>query len=104
MTPPVFVGVPTVVGSFPHADAGRLVGALFAQLPEVPAWPQLPTRDWRESMYVQYSEGLPGVVVDGETQRIFFRADDRFQEHLEQFYQAIVEEDVERFTISREYA
>jgi len=31
---------------------------------EMPAWPQLPVRNWLESMYVQYSERLPGAVVD----------------------------------------
>jgi methionine synthase II (cobalamin-independent) len=99
-----FGGAATVVGSFPHTDAPRLVDSLIARLPDVPAWPQLPVRDWRESMYVQYSEGLPGAVIDDQTQRIFFRMDERFEQELERFYQAIVEEDVERFAISGDYA
>jgi hypothetical protein len=100
----VFGAAATIVGSFPHTDADRLVDQLIARLPEVPAWPQLPARDWRESMYVQYSEHLPGVVIDDQAQRIFFRVDDGFEAQLERFYQALVDEDVEHFAISREYA
>ncbi len=70
----------------------------------MPAWPQLPARDWRESMYVQYSEGLPGAVIDQETQRLYFRTDDHFPEQQERFYQALIEENVDHFKISRDYA
>ena len=101
---PQFSGVPTVVGSFPHLDAQALVEAILHRLPDMPAWPQLPARDFRESMYVQYSEGLPGAVIDGEKERLFFRVDDAFHEALEGFYQAVVEADVERFAISRDHA
>jgi hypothetical protein len=104
MTFPVFSGIPTVVGSFPHRDAPELVGALLRRLSVMPAWPQLPARDFRESMYVQYSEGLPGAVIDHEKQRLFFRMDGTFAEDLEAFYQAVVEADVDRFAITREHA
>ncbi len=104
MTIPSFSGVPTLVGSFPHVDAEALVATILRRLPAMPAWPQLPARDFRESMYVQYAEGLPGAVVDREKERIFFRVDDAFAEALEGFYQAVVEGDVERFAISRDNA
>jgi methionine synthase II (cobalamin-independent) len=55
-------------------------------------------------MYVQYSEGLPGAVVDRAAQTIHFRSDEGLAGELEAFYQALVDEDVERFAISREYA
>ncbi len=104
MTTPSFSGVPTLVGSFPHEDAEALVATILRRLPALPAWPQLPARDFRESMYVQYAEGLPGAIVDSEKERIFFRADDSFAEALEGFYQAVVAEDVDRFAISRDNA
>jgi len=69
-----FCAAATVVGSFPHTDAVRLVDQLIVRLPELPAWPQLPARDWRESMYVQYSEHLPGAVIDDQAQRKTGRA------------------------------
>jgi methionine synthase II (cobalamin-independent) len=55
-------------------------------------------------MYVQYSERLPGAVVDRAAQTIYFRSDEALAGELEAFYQALVDEDVERFAISPEYA
>ncbi len=96
--------MPTLVGSFPHAEPPRLLDQILSRFPEMPAWPQLPARDWRESMYVQYSEGLPGAVIDRQEQRIYFRADDVFHQQQEAFYQALVEDNVEHFGISRDFA
>src|ERR1022692_4322175 len=73
MQRPGFAAIPTVVGSFPHTGARLLTERILARFAEMPAWPQMPVRDWRERMYVQYSEGLPGAVVDGQEQRIYFR-------------------------------
>ena len=101
---PVFAAIPTVVGSFPHTEPRRLLDRIFNLLPDMPAWPQLPVRDWLESMYVQYAEGLPGAVVDRAAQTIYFRSDDALAGELEAFYQALVDEDVERFAISPDYA
>jgi methionine synthase II (cobalamin-independent) len=101
---PAFAAIPTVVGSFPHTEPRRLLDRIFSRFPDMPAWPQMPVRDWRESMYVQYSEGLPGAVVDGAAQTIYFRSDEALAGELEAFYQALVDEDVERFAISPDYA
>lgn len=99
-----FSGVSTLVGSFPHRDAEALVAALLRRFPAMPAWPQLPARDFRESMYAQYSEGLPGAVIDSARKRLFFRTDDAFIGELERFYMAVVDGDVTRFAISRAHA
>jgi methionine synthase II (cobalamin-independent) len=101
---PLPAAAPTLVGSFPHTEPQPLVERIFNRFAELPAWPQMPVRDWLESMYVQYSEGLPGVVVDRQEQRIYFQRDEAYYEQLEQFYQAVVEEDLERFAITPEYA
>ena len=101
---PAFAAAPTLVGSFPHAAPHDLLDRILERFPEIPAWPQLPARDFRESMYVQYSEGLPGAVVDRERQRIYFRTGDALAAGLEEFYQALVDENVERFAISPDYA
>jgi len=100
---PAFAALPTVVGSFPHTEAPRLLtgSSAFSKRCRV-----APTArpDWLESMYVQYSEGLPGAVVDGSAQTIYFRGDEALAGELEAFYQALVDEDVERFAISPRYA
>jgi methionine synthase II (cobalamin-independent) len=104
MQRPGFTAVPTVVGSFPHTDARPLVERILARFTEMPAWPQMPVRDWRESMYLQYSEGLPGAVVDEAEQRIYFRGGDALYARIESFYQALIDDDVERFAITADYA
>jgi methionine synthase II (cobalamin-independent) len=53
---------------------------------------------------VQYSEGLPGAVLDEAGRRIFFRKDQGFDRALERFYQAIIDENTDAFAISREVA
>ena len=104
MQHPRFFAAPSLVGSFPHTIAQPLVDRIFSRFTALPAWPQLPARNWLESMYVQYSEGLPGAVVDHAAGRIHFSAGNGFEDQLETFYQAVVEEDVERFAIGRDYA
>jgi len=104
MQRPRFSAAPSLVGSFPHTDPRPLVDRILSRFTALPAWPQLPVRDWLESMYVQYSEGLPGAVVDRATGRIYFSTGDGFEGQLEAFYQAVVEEDVERFAVGRDYA
>jgi methionine synthase II (cobalamin-independent) len=101
---PAFAAIPTVVGSFPHTEPPRLLDRIFRLFPDMPAWPQMPVRNWLESMYVQYSEHLPGAVVDRAAQTIHFRSDEARAGELEAFYQALVDEDVEHFAISPEYA
>jgi methionine synthase II (cobalamin-independent) len=101
---PRFTATPTTVGSFPHPAAPDLVDDILRRFSQMPAWPQLPARDWRESMYVQYSEGLPGAVLDARTERIWFEKGPTFDAALEQFYGALVEEEVDRFAISPDYA
>jgi hypothetical protein len=99
-----FNATPTFVGSFPHTDVEHVLDRIFQTVPLVPVWPQLPNRDFRESMYVQHTEGFPGSVVDLETKKFYFRTDERFYEELEPFYQAVVEESVDYFAMGRDHA
>ena len=94
----------TTIGSLPHADPGEACSLMLDALPEMPAWPQLPKRSFLENMYAQYSEGLPGIRVDEENGRILFQVDESLEAELERFYQAVIDEELERFAISEEYA
>jgi methionine synthase II (cobalamin-independent) len=92
------------IGSLPYTDAEQAVRVMLDSFPEVAAWPQLPALGFMENMYAQYSEGMPGIRVDPEAKRLWFQADDSLAGELEAFYQAVIEEDLDRFAMSREYA
>ncbi|MBN1575656.1 MAG: hypothetical protein JW913_03840 [Chitinispirillaceae bacterium] len=66
----------TAIGSLPHVSAAEALDVIFSTIPSCPIWPQLPKRDWREQMEIQYSEGLPCVVIDEAKKRMFFDTGD----------------------------
>ncbi|MBC7253694.1 MAG: hypothetical protein H5T72_06980 [Actinobacteria bacterium] len=94
----------TAIGSLPHLDAEEACELTLRYLAEAPAWPQLPRRDFRENMYAQYSEGLPGVVVDVERRKVFCETDRDLLEEMEAVLTAYLEGDLEWAAISEEYA
>jgi methionine synthase II (cobalamin-independent) len=71
-------------------------------LPDIPAWPQLPKRSPKENMSVQFSEGFPGVVMDGDKIRI--KPSPNFDAELEQIYIDCEEGNPSRYGISVECA
>jgi hypothetical protein len=93
----------THVGSVPHLAAEGLTGRL-QRLLDVPAWPQLPRRSFRENMYVQYSPILPAICENAEQEKIYFDSRPDLSDVLEAFYTPIVSEDVEAFALRAEYA
>lgn len=95
-------GLPTAIGSMPQTDPEEACSQVLAHLPEIPAWPQLPKRSFLENMYVQYSEGFPGVVNLGE--RIYVDRSQDLNDALAQLYVAYLEDDVERYALSPDYA
>lgn len=93
----------TAVGSFPHHDGGQLSQKLVSLL-DIPAWPQLPRRDFRESMYVQYSALMPGTVLDAANEKILFDTTGDLSEALELFYTPYLSDDVDAFALPPTYA
>ncbi|MBN1966216.1 MAG: methionine synthase, partial [Anaerolineae bacterium] len=71
---------------------------------DVPAWPQLVRRDWHESMYVQYSAKLPGIVMNEAEQKITFDTTGDLSDALEAFYEPYLADDVDAFALPPEYA
>ena len=94
----------TAIGSLPYTDTGAACRVMLETLPEMPAWPQLPKRSFLENMYVQYSEGLPGITVDEAAERVWFQSDGITPDEMEEFYRSVIDEDLERFAISDRYA
>lgn len=94
----------TGVGSLPHRNPKRASEIVLNNFPEAPFWPQLPRRSFVESMWIQYSEGLPGAVVDEEKEKVYVDIDNEFLEKLAEFYQRTMDGDLSYFAISRRYA
>ena len=56
----------TTIGSLPHTDVALGTHLVFENTPEIPSWVQFPRRVFYENMMVQFTEGMPGLVEDGE--------------------------------------
>ncbi len=94
-------GLATGIGSLPHRNAEDAVNFIFKYLPNIPFWPQLPKRDFREGMIVQYSENFPGLKVTADG--LFFDSSN-IENELEEFYGRIISGDLDYFKISRDFA
>jgi methionine synthase II (cobalamin-independent) len=89
----------TGIGSLPHRnteDACRLILGTV----DIPFWPQLPKRSFREFMIPQYSEGMPFFRTDPEKETFWLERDS--PEELERFYEIWSPDS--RIAISEDYA
>lgn len=93
----------TAVGSMPHTEAQEAWDLVLDRIPAIPNWPQLPNRSFRENMYVQYSEGFPGVVIQGED-KIYVDRGRSLDEGLERLYLAYLQNDLDAYGVSPQYA
>lgn len=94
--------LPTAVGSMPQSDPEAAFKMVLRFLPEIPAWPQLPRRSFKENMYVQFSEGFPGFVLQNDHFNIQGSAS--LDKALENLYQAYLDDKFEDWKISQDYA
>ena len=94
--------LPTIIGSMPHTDPSQACSQIIAHLKDIPAWPQLPKRSFLENMYVQFSQGFPGVVAKEDS--IYVDRSQDLDKPLEKLYAAYLENDVDKYPISPDYA
>jgi len=94
----------TGIGSFPHPDAASACELILNTIPEMPVWPQLSSIDFREQMEIQFSEGMPCVVLDEAKQRMYFDTSGDLTGELEKFYENVMSENIEHFKISLDYS
>ncbi len=80
----------TAIGSMPHTDATKAVDIVLASIPDAPIWPQLPRTGMNEGMEVQYSEGMPRVVIDRVKERMYFDTTGDYSEDLAAFYEQYI--------------
>ncbi len=93
----------TAIGSTPHKEATRAIEQVFLNFEQIPFWPQLPKRSFLESMYVQFSQKLPGVLIDQEKRTIYVNRQ-QAEEQLEECYEHYLSDDSDYFAITPEYA
>jgi methionine synthase II (cobalamin-independent) len=94
--------LPTAIGSMPHTDPEEACSIVTKILSDIPVWPQLPKRSPKENMYIQFSEGFPGVVINGD--KIHIERLANFDTELEQIYIDCEEDNPSKYSISAEYA
>ncbi|MBN1469178.1 MAG: hypothetical protein JW924_10665 [Fusobacteriaceae bacterium] len=97
-------GAITVIGSWPHTDVEKISTLLLKNFKEIPAWPQLPKLGFFENMYVQYSEGLPCIVIDNENEKIYFNTSGDIFTEIQTVYENFLAENYDHFAISEKYA
>ncbi|MCX5665700.1 MAG: methionine synthase [Candidatus Omnitrophica bacterium] len=93
----------TGIGSLPFKDPKAACRTVFDNFKLIPFWPQLNNRSFKEHMYCQFSEGLPGVVID-EKKRSIYIDSQAAASGMERAYQKYLDGDVEYFKISPPYA
>ena len=94
--------LPTAIGSMPHTNPEEACSLVLKYLPDIPAWPQLPNRSSKESMYIQFSEGFPEIVTNGD--KIHIEPSANFETKLGQIYMDWEENDSSKYSVSVEYA
>ncbi len=94
----------SMIGSMPFPDAEKALDVLDRYPLDIPTWPQLPKRSFKEAMVPQYSEGFPGIQVDEENKRFHVERNDELLNSMASFFEAVLSENVDAFAISPEYA
>ena len=94
--------LPTIIGSLPHTDPHQACSLVTRFLKDIPAWPQLPRRSFLENMYVQYSQGFPGIVVEDD--RVYVDTSRDIQAPLQELYAAYLENNADKYPVSADYA
>ena len=93
----------TGVGSLPYLDAEKSV-RMVRDTFDIPFWPQLPKKGFKENMYVQYAQGLPSVVIDEKNRKIYVDTAKDLSEELGRLYEAYLSEDYNELGLTRDFA
>ncbi len=94
----------TAIGSLPHKDPEQACRVVLQNIPNAPIWPQLPAFGLHEQMEIQYSEGIPRVVLDQEKGRMYFDTTGDTSADLAEFYEKFCADDLEAFRISADFS
>ncbi|MEW6171101.1 MAG: methionine synthase [Candidatus Omnitrophota bacterium] len=94
--------ITTGIGSLPYKNSKEALDLILKYLPDLPFWPQLPQRDFKESMVIQYTQGIP--CLETENKEIVFKEERYTPEALTSFYEKVLAGDLEYFKITEDFA
>ncbi|HWQ55766.1 MAG TPA: hypothetical protein VN442_18915 [Bryobacteraceae bacterium] len=94
----------TAIGSLPHADPQEAVRVILGSIPDAPIWPQLPACGLNEQMEVQYSEGIPRVVIDRAKERMYIDTTGDYSMEQAGFYENYLAENLDCFAITQAFS
>ncbi|KPK99933.1 MAG: hypothetical protein AMK75_06135, partial [Planctomycetes bacterium SM23_65] len=94
----------TGIGSVPFTDPQASVRFVLESGIDIPFWPQLPKRDFRELMNPQFAEGLPCFRTDATAKRTWFEIGDDKSDRMTAFYEKVLAGDYAGLELSREAA
>lgn len=78
----------TGIGSMPFTDVEHAIDVSLTRMNEAPIWPQLPKFGLHEQMEIQYSEGMPGAIIDEAKHRMYFDTSKDCSEAFANFYES----------------
>lgn len=93
----------TGIGSLPYLNAEKSVADICSKF-DIPFWPQLPKRGFKENMYVQFAEGLPCLVIDEKDRKIYIDTSKDLSEGLGKLYEIYLSGDYGGLGIARDFA
>jgi methionine synthase II (cobalamin-independent) len=94
----------TAIGSVPHQSAEQACDFILRNFQDIPFWPQLPQKSFKENMYTQFVEGMPGIVIDEINQKLYFNTTENFMKELEKLYSAFLSNNLDYGAISPSFA
>ncbi len=93
----------TGIGSLPYLDAVKSVKDVLGGF-DIPFWPQLPKRGFKENMYVQFAHGLPSLVIDEKNRKIHIDTTKDLSEALGRLFEAYISEDYDTLGLAKDFA
>ena len=94
---------PLGIGSVPYTDPESAWDNILKYFTKIPFWPQLPKRAFAENMYAQFSEHIPGRIIEPENDRFYIDRTLDLQPDMEEFYTLYLKNDPKELGVSRGY-
>ncbi|MBT9130512.1 MAG: hypothetical protein DDT42_01348 [candidate division WS2 bacterium] len=86
----------------PYTSPEESIPLILKYLPALPHWPQLPKRSIKENMYIQFSEGFPGISL--RENNLIVEQKEIFYDEIEQLINNYDNNDFHSYRVSSDYA